>query len=120
VSFRKREPDPAEHRRLTLDLVKRIEADDLVLEALGRVGALQVVDPNIRDEYDEAHAEVLTARQARKAFAAEHAEEIEAEAKAADMEALRHAIGGDDPDAVKAALGTGPARSVLTTADLAS
>lgn len=98
VSFRKRAPDPDEHRRLTLELVKRVEDDGLVFESLGRGGALQVVDPTIRNEYDAAHAAVLEAREARRAYAAEYAEEIEAEAKARTWRrSVQHSTGTTQP-----------------------
>lgn len=106
VRYRKRDADADEEERLVAELLARVEAEGLTLRpmAAGNPGVLEVHDPKPDHEAAEAHQELRAAKSERDAFAREHADEIEAEANRAEMERLRDALAGDDPEAVRAAL----------------
>ena len=105
VQYRRREPDVDEQRRLTQELFDRVTANGYVLEAVGGgAGVLIVRDPAVMRELEEATEALSEIKRERRAFAAEHADEIDAERRAADAQAIRDAIAGDDPDAVREAL----------------
>ena len=105
VSFRKRQPDVEEQRRLTRELCERIEANGFVVEAAGGgAGMLIVRDPAVMDELEDAMKALDAAKQVRRAFARKHADEIRAETDAEAMDELRSALDGDDPARLREAL----------------
>jgi hypothetical protein len=110
----------ARARELTHGLLSIMEERGLIFEAFGpRGGALMVVDPSISDDERNAEAALVAARQARSEFASENADALEAEAKAAEAQAIREALDGDDPDAIREALNP-TTNAALTTDDLSA
>lgn len=103
VAHRKRTPDPELHRRLTLDLLESVHAHGYVLNVPGR-GLLQVVDPALDDELPRAEAAHREAVRLRDSFAMDHADQLADERRAAEMERVREALAGSDPDALREAL----------------
>ena len=103
VTFKQREPDSAEARRLTYELFDRIRQRGLVLESAGG-GTLIVRDPAIRQEYEAALAARSKARAARRRFAAEHGDGLAAERQLAEGERLREAIESGNTAAAKEVL----------------
>jgi hypothetical protein len=116
VAFKKREADEEEHRRAQDEVLGEIRERGLLLRHVGR-GLLQVTDPGLEDEIATARRAYLVAKRERETFAQENADGLRDEHEAAEMRRLRDAIAGDDPAAVREALGRRTA-PVLTTADL--
>lgn len=113
------EERPEKERELTAEFFEKVRERGLVLAAAGNGGAVTIVDPSIDREAEAANAALVAARRERDEFAAENAEGIEQERKQAEMERLREAIQGDDPDALADAIpehrGAAPA---LTLSDV--
>jgi hypothetical protein len=85
--------DAIEERGLTLDPVRSNEGF-----------ALAVADPNIDAEYDAALKAKNEATAALRGFDRDHGDELRAERDKADADAIREALAGDDPEAIRAAL----------------
>jgi hypothetical protein len=85
--------DAIEERGLTLDPVRSNEGF-----------ALAVVDPSIDAEYDAALKAKNVATAALREFDRDHGDELQAEGDKADADAIREALAGDDPEAIRAAL----------------
>lgn len=66
--------------------------------------ALAVVDPSVLEDFDAALAAKSAAAAALREFDRDHGDDLRAERKAADAQAIRDAYEGDDPDALRAAL----------------
>jgi hypothetical protein len=82
-----------EERGLTLDPVRSNEGF-----------ALAVVDPSVDAEYDAALKAKNEATAAVRGFDRDHGNELRAERDKADADAIREALAGDDPEAIRAAL----------------
>lgn len=105
VSFKRRAADPEVQAALTRDLFAEVERRGLVLEAAGGGrGMLIVRDPSIVPESEAARLALNKAKGELDRYRRERAEEIEAERKAREAAAIREAIEGDDPDAIRAAI----------------
>ena len=85
--------DAIEERGLTLDPVRSNEGF-----------ALAVTDPSIDAQYDAALKAKNEAVRALVQFNRDHGDELQAERDKADADAIREALAGDDPDAIRAAL----------------
>jgi hypothetical protein len=85
--------DAIEERGLTLDPVRSNEGF-----------ALAVVDPSVDAEYAAALAVKNEAAAALRGFDRDHGDELQAERDKADADAIREALAGDDPEAIRAAL----------------
>lgn len=112
VEARAREASADELRQLTANACERIIEDGLVFH-VPQPGQVTIADPSLEAEVDAARDAQTEATNERDRFAAETGEEREAERKKAEADAIRDALTGDDPDAIRAAL-SGP----LSTADL--
>jgi hypothetical protein len=102
-----KQPDFDEQRELTRRFCERLLADGLTLEVRGSGGAisLSVTDPAIDIELEAARTAHTEARAAVRRFRTENAEGLAKEADRSRMEKLRDALKGDDPEAVRRALG---------------
>lgn len=122
VATRGREEDAAEGGRLTREMLAKIEADpnlELVPIDPSRPGAgLRVHDYGPSRAVNAAAEEMRVAKEARDAFAAEHAIELRTEANRAEAEKIRQALAGDDPEAIRRAIVPPKGSSAMTTADL--
>jgi hypothetical protein len=93
-------------RELMADLFAAVDERGLSLEPVrsNEGFALAVVDPNIDADYtaalDAKNAAVNDLRQ----FDRDHGDDLQTERKKADADAIRQALAGDDPDAIRAAL----------------
>lgn len=85
--------DAIEERRLTLDPVRSNEGF-----------ALAVTDPSIDAEYDDALRAKNGTAAAIREFDRDHGDQLQAERDKADAAAIREALAGDDPEAIRAAL----------------
>lgn len=85
--------DAIEERGLTLDPVRSNEGF-----------ALAVTDPSVDAEYDAALKAKNEAAAALREFDRDHGDELQAERDKADADAIREALAGDDPEAIRAAL----------------
>lgn len=115
--------DPAEPRRLTVDLLRRIENEDLLLEPLDPArpaAGLKIVDPRPVRRLQEAQDEATAARAERGAFQAECRALLDEASARAKVTRVTEALDGSDPGALRDALSeldpTGP--GPLTTDDL--
>jgi len=102
VLYKRRDPDDEFHRRLSAEFGRRVGERGLVLELDGL--RLRVSDPEPRLAYEAAVLHHREAQRAVRTFERDHAEEIAAAKNAEKMDALRSAIAGDDPAAVRDAL----------------
>jgi hypothetical protein len=97
---------PERERELTRNFTEAIEKRGLVLWALGNGGGVSIIDPSIDREFEEANRALTEAARAVNGFESEHREKLEAERKRSEMERVREALAGDDPDVVREALAT--------------
>ena len=125
VAYRQRRPDEKTLRRLSREAADAIIAEGLVFEPVNPHNpgpAFRLYDPVPVREYDEAQRAATDAAAERDRFAAEHAELLADAERRDKMDALRDALGSDDPDALAAALHKLPAppptSTPLTTHDL--
>jgi hypothetical protein len=123
VLVRRRAADPAEARRLSRELCERVIRDGLVIEPTDPcrpAAGLRVTDPSRLAAAEAAQTVATEVQRERDELAARHAELLDRDAKRTRMAAIRDALQGDDPDALRAALldaeDHGP--GALTTADL--
>jgi hypothetical protein len=93
-------------RELIREFFKAVEERGLTLDPVrsSRGFALAVVDPNIDADYDAALAAKNEAVAALRQFDRDHGDELQAERAKADADAIRQALAGDDPEAIRAAL----------------
>ncbi|MEK6276936.1 MAG: hypothetical protein AABM29_02850 [Actinomycetota bacterium] len=109
VAVKRRAPDPEEARRLTLELLERVETEGLLLEVArshGR-GLLFARDPRVQVELADAERAKTEIVNRRRDFLTEHGDALKAEADASDMREMRDALASDDPARVREALATG-------------
>lgn len=127
VQYRRRESDAKEARRLTLDLLERVERDGVLLEPLNPARpamGLRVVDPRFERELAEAQKAANAARVERDRFADEAVALLKEAADREKMARVKTALEAEDPDALRDALAAleggedGSGRNVLTTDDL--
>jgi hypothetical protein len=85
--------DAIEERGLTLDPVRSNEGF-----------ALAITDPSIDADYAAALRAKNEAVAALREFDRDHGEQLQAERDKADADAIREALAGDDPEAIRAAL----------------
>jgi hypothetical protein len=107
VAYRRREADPEEERRLTAAFLESVTEQGLVVRPLraGNAGMVEVFDPEPDRAAAEAQREATAAQTRLDEFREVHREEIAADARRAEMERIRDALAGDDPAAVREALG---------------
>ena len=106
-------------RELARELFEAIEGHGLLLTPVRSPEgwALGVTDPNVDADYEAALAAWNDALSAIRDFERDHGEDLKAEQRKAEADAIRDALAGDDPDAIRAAI-NGQA-DALTSADVA-
>lgn len=114
---------PEAPRRLTRDLLRRIEDRNLLVEPLDPArpaAGLKIVDPGPARRLQEAQDEAAAARAERGAFQAETRALLDEASAREKMAAVTDALAGTDPDALRNALAelepAGP--GTFTTDDL--
>ncbi len=90
--------------QLTRDFCEALIARGAVLRAVGKGGAVEIRDLALERAADEAEAAYVAASRKRAAFLAQHQDELDAELRAADADAIREALAGDDGDRIREAL----------------
>jgi len=116
----------AEPRRLTLDLLSKIDQEDLILEPLDPsrpAAGLRIVDPRPYRSLAEARDEATAARCARDAFVHDCRGLLEEAAGQEAIARIKRALDCDEPDALRDALtavgvGCATGTSAMTTEDL--
>jgi hypothetical protein len=105
-------------RELTRELIEAIEERglSLVTARTAEGPGLTVTDPTVDADYDAALAARNDAQTAIREFERDHGEDLKAEQRKAEADAIREAFAGDDPDAIRVAI-NGQA-DVLTSADV--
>jgi len=113
-------------RKLTVDVLRRIEKDDLLLEPLDPLrpaAGLKIVDPRPYRAQQEAHDAATAARNERDSFAVECRALLETAAARDAVDRVKDALDGEDPDVLREALagvgvGDPTEPTALTTKDL--
>lgn len=67
--------------------------------------SLIVVDPAARDEWDAARRALADARRALRKFETDHGDDLRLHEEAAEAQAIRDALAGNDPNAIRDAIG---------------
>jgi hypothetical protein len=107
VRFKRRHPDPAEAKRLSEAFIKRVDAEGMVFgvsSAGPLTGELILLDLHADAARDAAEAQHRAAQRARRDFEREHAEDLRVDHQRAEMDRIRRALAGNDPQAARAAL----------------
>jgi hypothetical protein len=104
---------------LTDQFLHEVSRRGIVLRVFGSGNAVELVDPAVLRDLDEAEAAYTAIGNEIREFETLAADELEAERKAADAARIKDALAGDDGDAIREALTPTVERSdVLTTAEL--
>ena len=91
-------------RKFSNDLLAQVKERNLAFDLSPADRSLTLFDPGVREELGEAEEAFLVASQRLRAFEREHADDLRAEAEAAEAAGIRDALAGDDPDAIRRAL----------------
>jgi len=124
IRFRKPEATPiaerpARERELTTAFLAAVEERGLVVSVLGNGGGVELRDPDLQRELDEAEAESRAADKAVRACEREHMADLEVERKRMDAERIKTALSGDDGDAIREVLNpTQTGAAAFTTDDI--
>lgn len=102
--YKPRALTPAFLRKFSDDLLTAIKERNLAFDLSPADRSVVLVDLAVREELNEAEDAFRVAAQRLRSFEQEHADELAAEAQAAEAEGIRDALAGDDPDAIRNAL----------------
>ena len=100
VRYKQHDRDLDRQRELTAALFERIAADGLVIETVNGVnGTVYVRDPALVTDYEAAIAAANEASRALREFRDEHGDELEKEARDAEVKRFQNAVRrGDLPE----------------------
>lgn len=104
VTYKRRRPDRAEEGRLVRELLAEVQRDGVSLVPVDPTVAakgLRVLDRREQLAVAKAEAAANEVRRERDRFAAQHADDLAAEESDAEMERIREALAGRDPDALR-------------------
>lgn len=125
VLYRRRAADPAEPRRLTVELARRLLDDELVVEPLDcarPAAGVRIYDPRPAREAEADRQAAEAARRDLDAFRLEAAALLKEAEERQAMDRVRDALGTNDPTALAEAMRDLPAArpraTVLRTEDL--
>jgi hypothetical protein len=102
------EPDPNVMASLTADMLEAIQSEGLHLVPRNvevPAAGLVVVDPRPAEALRSAEVARDAARRDLAAFDREHGDELARQRNAAEAERIRSALAGDDPAAIREAIG---------------
>lgn len=102
--YKPRAMPPTFLRKFADELLATIKERNLAFDLSSAERSLTIIGPAAREELSEAEEALLVARQRLRAFESEHADELRAEADAAEAAGIRDALAGDDPAAIRDAL----------------
>lgn len=111
VQYRQRDADPEEERRLVNDLLRAEQGDGVSLvpvDPLVPAKGFRVIDRRETLHLQRVEAEANAVRAERNRFLAEYGDDLAAEERAEEMDRIRAALSGDDPDALRQEFAGGP------------